>query len=532
MTSGGSVTVDDVERWLDALPARLGVWRTTSRREYWPLLSWLNVWPVQEFRQTAAEIGPEMAVVTRHAELYNTVGVAVRWAETYLRETVLGTSEEMERRGLARSATDAWFLADLLRSTRAGVYDFTSDGNRLQFEFARDPDIEALDNLLDLLWELYKTKQLRTKLRGEDGSEPVPIAELRAYVSASEAGVPWETAQDPIKEGFRLFAEKMEAGMRRVSASDSLVIDGFRLGEALAVWRELLAAALYRNMCILAGTINPLVVAPARPLVQLHKDLGPSGVDHAVIENVVRFLTFDPGRDEDPCLSPVLRTDRGLVPMSSLIAPGSPERNILAKARSDPGLFGRLGEQVGRIGPATVGEALRRVPGVHVATEVKVRGQDNQSLGDLDVVAVDQDDRLVAVFEVKWQLEPDGAKEIDKVEAQAQDGQAQIHRLRRPVESGQATIRWPQGWPALEGFQWRWFVITSNVIPITRVSSGDVPARSHKVLTMMAVRSGSPLREVCDIFASPALPEEGKQYLWETSERGVGPFTISVRAPS
>jgi hypothetical protein len=532
MRSERSTTLDDVERWLEALPARLGVWRTTSRREFWPLLAWLNVWPVQEFRQTAAEIGPELAVATRHAELYNTVGLAVRWAETYLRETVLGTSEEMERRGLARCATDAWQVGDLLRSSRAGVYEFSSDGNDLHFEFARDPDIEALDNLLDLVWELHKTEQLRIRLRGEDGSEAVPIDELRAYVRASEAGVPWEAVEDRIKEGFRVFAEKMVTGMRRVSAPDSLGIDGFRLGEALAVWRELLAAALYRNMCILAGTVNPLVSAPARPSVQLLTDLAPSGVDPSVIERVVRFLTFDPDRDEDPCLAPIIRTDHGLVPMSSLIAPGSPERNILAKARSDPDLFGRIGQQVGRIGPATVGEALKRVPGVRVATEVKVKGPDGQSLGDLDAVAVDEADRLVAAFEVKWQLEPDGAKEIDKVEAQAEEGQAQIRRLRRPVESGKAPIRWPQGWPSLEGFEWRWFVITSNVIPITRIASGDVPARSHKVLTMMALRARSPLREVCDMFCNPALPEEGKQYLVETSTRRIGPYTITVRAPS
>lgn len=517
---------------MEALPASLGVWRTTSRREFWPLLGWLNVWPVQEFRHTAGEIGPQLAVATRHAELYNSVGIAVRWAETYLRATVLGTPEEMERRGLVRCATDAWVLRDLLRSTRAGVYEFRSDGNDLHFEFARDPDVEALDNLLDLISELQETEQLRSMLRGEDGTEAVPIEELRAYVNASGASVPWEATEDRVKLGFRLFAEKMIIGMRRVSAPDTLPMDGFRLVEALAVWRELLAAALYRNLCILAGTVNPLIAAPARPLTELIRDLAPSGLEPSVIRSVVDFLTFDPDRDEDPCLTPIIRTPQGLVPMSSLIAPSSPERNILAKSRSDPGLFGQIGQQVGRIGPATVGEALKRIPRVAVATEVKVRGSDGQSLGDLDVVAVDESDKFVAVFEVKWQLEPDGAKEIDKVEAQAEEGQAQIRRLHGSVESGQAVIRWPHGWPSLEEFEWRWFVITSNVIPITRIGPGDVPARSHKVLMMMALRGGDSLRQVCETFSSPALPQEGQQYLMDTSTRRVGPYTITVRAPS
>jgi hypothetical protein len=218
--------------------------------------------------------------------------------------------------------------------------------------------------------------------------------------------------------------------------------------------------------------------------------------------------------------------------MSSLIAPSSPERNILAKARSNPDLFGRIGQQIGKIGPATVGEALKRIPSARVATEVKVRSQGGQSLGDLDVVVVDDTDGLVAVFEVKWQLEPDGAKELDKAESQAEEGQAQIRRLRPAVESGRADVRWPSGWPRLEGCEWQWFVITSNVIPITRVSPGDVPARSHKLLTMMALRRGATLRQICGVFSDPALPQEGRQYMLDTTTRRVGPYTISVRAPS
>jgi hypothetical protein len=258
------VTLEDVAGYLEALPARLGIWRTTSRSEYWPLLAWLNVWPVQELRQTASDIGLQLAVAKRHAELHNTVGLAVRWAETYLRQTILGTSEGMERRGLMRRATDAWAVGDLLRGARAGVYEFRSEGNDLHFDFARDPGIEALDNLLDLVSELDDSEQLRARLRGEDGSEAVDFDALRAYVNASGGSVPWEKVEGPIKSGFRMFADKVATGMRRVSAPDSLPMGGFRLGDALAVWKELLAGAFYRNMSLMAGSCSPLVAAPAR----------------------------------------------------------------------------------------------------------------------------------------------------------------------------------------------------------------------------------------------------------------------------
>ncbi|MEX2417364.1 MAG: hypothetical protein WD757_03135 [Actinomycetota bacterium] len=491
------------------------------------MLAWLNVWPIQEVRRDADEAGLLLAITAHHAEHYNTVGLAVGWAATYLREEVLGTPDEMERRGLMRAARDVWRLRDLVRSARAGIYNVESDGNQLHFEFAQDPRIEALDNLLDLASDLQDAETLRSRMRST-----VPMQELREYVGVSGASVSWESVENSIKDGFRTAAEVMVSGMRRVSALDSLSVGEFKLGEALSVWQELLAVALYRNLCMQAGAVNPMVTAPARTQAELLHDLAPSGVPDSSLKPIIEFLAFDPQRDEDPCLTPLISTTHGLVAMSSLIVPASPERNILAKARQNPASFGEIGNHIGDIGPFSVRQALERVPNTRVITKVPVRKLDGQSLGDLDVVALDVADKVIAIFEVKWQLDPDGAKELDKAEQQAEAGQAQIRRLRPFVESGQAGTRWPTDWPDLDDFEWYWFVITGNVIPMARAKVGDVPARSNRILTMMALREGAHLREVCNLFASPTLPTEGEQFIVETSEERVGFYVISVRRPS
>jgi len=47
--------------------------------------------------------------------------------------------------------------------------------------------------------------------------------------------------------------------------------------------------------------------------------------------------------------------------MSSLISPSSPERNLLAKLRTDTSRFGSFGEALGRVGVRSVGKAIERL---------------------------------------------------------------------------------------------------------------------------------------------------------------------------
>jgi hypothetical protein len=162
---------------------------------------------------------------------------------------------------------------------------------------------------------------------------------------------------------------------------------------------------------------------------------------------------------------------------------------------------------------------------------VKVRDQNGRPAGDLDVVSIDPVENLIAVFEVKWQLEPDGASEIDKVEIQATQGQAQLARIASGLANGSLRVKWPPGYPDTSTYKWEWFVITSNVIPVVRGTSGTILARSHRVLTHMALRVGASLREVCDLLAKPAIPPTADERVLESISHRFWNYEITVRRP-
>lgn len=522
-------SLEEFAAFVDSVPPRLGLWRTASKAELWPLLAWLNVWSVQEMRETARDVGVVMAAKLRHAELHNTVGLGVVWLLSYLRDNPAARgSGDRERAGFARRAGQVWSIRDLVQSARAGVYEFSADEFNLHFEFAGDVSLEALDNMLEVLDELWRAERMEAALQNETKSAE---GSLRERLTASGINVPWEAAPDDLRVRFRRRAHIVSEQLRRIEVPRDAQIGGFSFGDAVAVWEELLAGASYRQACLLLGAQHPLVACPTMPFAALVEQLAPCNVSSTCIGEVLQFLTFDVQRDADPCLAPVIPVMGQLTPLSSLITPGAPDRNILARLRSDPSRFGGVGAKIGRIGTATVAEGIRRVPDVTVATEVKVLNRNGGTAGDLDVVAIDTDDALVAVFEVKWQLEPDGATEIDKVERQASEGQSQLARLSAGLADGSFQVRWPSRHPHVSGFQWKWFVITSNVIPVVRGSRDGIFARSHRVLSLMALRKGASLREVCDVLTNPPIPPTAREDSLELSKQRFWSYEISVRRP-
>lgn len=534
MDAPPSPSLREFGEFVSDLPTQLSLWGSASSDDLWPMLGWLNVWPIQELRSTMADVGPMAAVFLRHAELHNTVGVGVTWLLRYLSDRATPSpSTEDERQMFARTAADHWSMMDLLNGARGGVYAFSSQGHNVHFEFAGDMRLEALDGLLCLVDEMALADSVRAgfeELNIEDTSASLPGVHM--HLTTDGIDVPWEEADEALRMRFRRRAGVLVESLHRTDVPEHLLLGDFSFGQALATWRELLSAALYRDACLMLGSTNPLVACPAFSLEDLVAALEITGVARPKIQAVLDFLTFDVQNDTDPCLAPLIPVGDLVAPMSALISPSSPERNLLAKLRTDTARFGPIGEALGRIGEATVSKALESVPNVLVASQVKVYDHSDRAAGDLDVVVVDPDDRLVAVFEVKWQLDPDGAKEIDKAEAQAEVGQAQIRRLSSGLRDGSLEVDWPADWPDVGGWEWQWFVVTSNVIPLTRTSPGEAPARSHLLLTRMALRAGEPLRRVCELLSNPPLPEEGKEFLVQTSTHSLGPYTVSVRRPS
>lgn len=61
-----------------------------------------------------------------------------------------------------------------------------------------------------------------------------------------------------------------------------------------------------------------------------------AGVSEPRVERLIHALMVDLERCPDTCLTPIVPVGHALVPMSSLIAPGSPHRNLTAPLAARP----------------------------------------------------------------------------------------------------------------------------------------------------------------------------------------------------
>jgi hypothetical protein len=281
------------------------------------------------------------------------------------------------------------------------------------------------------------------------------------------------------------------------------------MAEATKVLTELLARAFHGHAATILGAADPRIAVPIVDRRRFAGDIAiATRLDRTRVAAVLDLLILDLERCKDPCLTPLIPLASGdeLVPMSSLIAPGSPVRNFTALLQLDDRRFGEAGRRLGLLGSNTVASTLRsRLDGARVAARVGVRYSDGSSAGDLDVVAYDPHARLMVVFEVLWHIGPDGSVEVARSEERAHGKREQVARLRSDVKSGRALPRWPSGWDAATAADVRWFILTPNVLPIMTVAEDGITVRSHQMVERM-LRAGSSVADLVRLLDDPPIP--------------------------
>jgi hypothetical protein len=326
------------------------------------------------------------------------------------------------------------------------------------------------------------------------------------WIDGTRGSIAWDDAAAHVREAFRALAGSLMVAYPRY-LPDDLDAGGFTMADAAAVLHELLARAHYAQMCLVRGSVSATATIPVFELEALVSDLARvSGADEARVDRIVRLLTADLEQCPDPCLTPIVPVGRALAPMSSLIAPGSPLRNLTSRLQFTPERFGAAGLALGRLGVAKVAETLSRVVGVLLATNVRLITPGGRRVGDLDVVVVEPSSQRMAVFEVTWQIGADGSAEIGRALDKAAEKQGQIARYRRELADGTATPRWPRDWPDTSDFSIRWFILTGDVLPVG-TTTGDVPVRSHQMLAWM-LHSNSKLDDLLGLLDTPPSPPE------------------------
>lgn len=355
-------------------------------------------------------------------------------------------------------------------------------------------------------------------------NRPDPV-ELRDRLDASPIQS-WQDSNDDIRYMWRVRARAALVSYHSVFG-DGTELHDYTVGDLKAVWAELLAYAMHQQRGLLAGPKETAWACPRLTLTELVRLLRPSGIPDERISAVINDATFDPARNEDPCLSPLLPVQDGFAVPSSLIIHSGPERNALMLARANPAIRGRFAKELGRYGAEQVAGLFKGLS-FRVAIGVKLLRPNKSVAGDLDVVVLDVTQRVALVFEVKWHLPVDGAREINAALGRAMEGQQQARAVRAGLEAGEIRPRWPQGWPDPGTWRWRWFVLTNDVLPVVDTMV-EPEIRSHQLLFHIVGRASKEggLNAIADRLHTPPFPPDELCELI-TNESRFGGYRISA----
>ena len=380
--------------------------------------------------------------------------------------------------------------------------------------FVGDRHLDALDRMLDVL----------TEVRGMDVPDRPKGEAILPWLDRGGLNVTWPASPDFVRAHFRQSARALIESYPRY-LPDSLDVGGFTMGDAGEVLIELLAQAQHSQACLMRGSRAPNATTPVYRTDEFVHSLSiATNVDEDKVDRIVATHLMNPESPVDPCLTPIVPLGDGIVPMSSLIAPGSPLRNLTVVLQQDFERFGRAGQALGRLGVETCADTLRRVAGCKLATNVYLTTPDGRRVGDLDVVVVDPANETMAVFEVTWQIAPDGSSEIGRVVDKAVAKRQQVARNRTHIESGQVRLALPAHWPDVLGYKKRWFILTRDVLPLGPTED-DIVIRSHQVLAWM-LRSDSTITDLFELLDSPPTPPEPLDILHESTIR-YGDISVS-----
>lgn len=278
------------------------------------------------------------------------------------------------------SAVTFWKLSNYFLEVEDGRRGYESKGRHVYLSYD-DIRLYALGRWLDL------AEQVR-------GSSHQDVSHMRQ--AARDAGKhlglwfsetggtrTWFCTPDNVRDPLREAARSLLAVAPIYLPPDTPAPISGALGAITAYWCELLALGLY-NQQLLQGPL-PVVLPVAatggvafpaslavgtaafpRDLLIEHMAAA-AGIATAAAEGITELLTQDTQRIRDPALTPLIRLGDGRVfPMSSLIVPASPHRNILKLLQADRKSYGGLGDLFGTIGEATVRKLLEdRLGPVH-----------------------------------------------------------------------------------------------------------------------------------------------------------------------
>jgi hypothetical protein len=373
-----------------------------------------------------------------------------------------------------------------------------------------DGRLDALDRMLELVDDLQALPNPSNR----------QTSALPPFLSGGGFDVGWSRLPWRIEAEYRALAASLMAQYPKYLPPD-LNVGGFTIRDAEKLHLELLARTAHAQLALMYGTQQAHIAAPVLERDDLIRILATAtGVGTDRVLRLVDLLTFRDGAGADPCLTPLIPvgTDM-LVPLSGLIFPSSPMRNLTALLQRQHSAFGAAGRHLGALGVETVRKTLLRLTRARVASSVKVIRPNGTQAGDLDIAVWDESTNELVVFEILWHIAPDGANEIARVEQIAINKRDQVLRLQSEMRNG-AAAKWPADWPAVGNPNTRWYIMTPDVLAVQKVTDQGVTIRSHQLLAR-TLRAGSSLGDLITLLDDPPYPPPAlSQAHWERVRYG------------
>lgn len=511
MRERGHMTVERFATYLRSYPQTLRCWQRPGQGGVPTTLAGLN------YRATRVETRTPLQV----SDTQNGLAVAADWTRRYMRRSPGRKVKGSDAKVLWRTAIAYWRLSNHLTEVEYGRRGFESRRRRILLPHYGDRRLLGLAMWLDLADFLERVAPITY-----DSSAQGVVAEFMSVIEGwhrvTGGQAHWfcapEKVRDPVRDATAVFLSEAATCL----PADTVTADGYTLAMFYAYWHELLSLATYNDSATLLGYRRRATFAPEFRREVFVKHIATAArIPLNAADQITKQLTLDTGPVRDVALTPIVSLGNGaLFVMTSLVTTSNPERNMIKVLQSDPSRFGPVGNLLGAEGEQTTLRLIekRLNPGILCAANVGVARRKGHDASDLDVVAYSPQENLVVVLELKWHIGVDGTYEETAIEQAAVDKRDRLRSVRALVQSGAATVDWPHSWPPVpKKTQWRWFVLTNDVLP-TQACTSSIRIRSYQMLKHL-LPSEATLQQLVDLLDDPPTPD-GCIPHWETHRFG------------
>ena len=523
-------SLSQIKQYLSTLPGTLAIWEQNSGRSLIEVATDLNYWASLEDNEGGAlpvdyPYPRAAALGTRWALKHAFPGAGVMKLPRPPRPSDAASSELWE------TAYGYNYLRDDLREVESGVRDIEFDGRHVRLPYHDNMPYYAFDKVLDECDLRAKLVQHRTHygdLRSFTMPDlPATYKSLADMVSWFEVPPEWRNfCREVARDDSALWSDDL---------TPTTVLPGkFTLDDLHAYWIELLAIALFTGLLHQATVRYPsadtqAAYAPIYTRVELIEGIAEAvDIPQSLSEQITTLFTMDKDGPVDATLTPLIPWRANIMLMNSLIRATDPRRSMFQVMKACGLWAGPLPSRMGNDGEQRVRNLLdeRLAADVLRAYGVKILRTDGTLAGELDVLLCSPREKLVVAIEVIWYAPTSNRGEATHRRSRdIPKKRYQLERLRNRIHAEQA--RPAAGkvaeWPDLSEFNWRYFVLTRDVLPhAPRI--GAIPVSSFRLLNY-ALPWAVTLARLVHLLDNPTLPDN-----WPRSWRVYKYGTLNITA--